>query len=93
MEDTPKPQERGRRPMVYFEKGERVRVRHQVDAPQAMIVKDVPKYKDLTEGRNALLGITCYWFTKEHDYREETFDSRDLEKLDQDRPRERRSEK
>ena len=69
---------------VFFHKGERVTFKQDLPNKPIMLVKDVPKARkaDDKEQVTMLLGIKCFWFTDEGLYQEKTFNSKDLEKLD-----------
>ena len=62
---------------IYFNPGDMVTVKN-IDGP-IMVVKAVDKlaFKDNNRERS-LLGITCFWFTKNFEYQETRFNTKDL---------------
>lgn len=64
---------------IFFNAGDLVKVKHNIDAP-VMVVKTINKTHDrqATESRNILLGVTCFWFTKNNDYQVQFFSTKDL---------------
>jgi len=74
---------------TFFNAGDIVRLKKyiDIDAPK-MIVKAVNKSNynrsKAEEGQdkiNLLIGITCFWFTKDYLYQEQRFNTKDLEKI------------
>lgn len=76
---------------VYFHSGDLVRLKQDLPNKPTMVVQRVSKIRPHTiEGevptikKPLLLGITCFWFTKDGLYQERVFSSKDLEKLNED---------
>lgn len=66
---------------VFFSPGELVKVRG-IDSPR-MVVHKVDKLVKTTSdhgNERILLGITCFWFTLDHQYQTARFNTKDLEK-------------
>lgn len=67
-----------------FYKGDTVTIKQPVNKP-AMVVKDVIKVKFTKEHSPHddpfLIGVKCFWFTKDYEYRSEIFHSKDLIKI------------
>ena len=69
--------------MVFFQPGEVVEVKQNIENKPRMVVKSAPKARMPISGDNAskksvLLGIKCFWFTTDGIYLEHTFNSKDL---------------
>ena len=63
---------------VFFNAGDRVKVKHKIDGP-VMLVKHVNKAHERGDTTKPLLiGITCFWFTKNHEYQSQLFSTKDL---------------
>jgi uncharacterized protein YodC (DUF2158 family) len=63
---------------IFFSPGDVVTIKALSNAP-IMLVADIKKARLRDEqGLNKLLGITCYWFTKDGIYQEQTFSTKDL---------------
>lgn len=67
---------------IYFKSGELVTIKHDLPNKPKMVVKRVIKGRlGNPEESNLFLGIRCFWFTSDGAYCEQTFNSKDLEKL------------
>lgn len=67
---------------VFFRSGELVTVKHNLPTKPIMVVKRVIKERlGNTEEANLFLGIRCFWFSENGVYYEQTFNSKDLEKV------------
>jgi hypothetical protein len=64
---------------VFFNAGDIVRVKQNIDAPD-MVVKHVNKVHERNGDlkSNILLGVTCFWFTKDNNYQSQLFSTKDL---------------
>jgi uncharacterized protein YodC (DUF2158 family) len=72
--------------MIYFNTGDKVRLKQEVSNRPEMLVESVtkarmPRDQD-DKSKSVLLGIKCFWFTTNGFYQEKTFNSKDLEKLE-----------
>ncbi len=72
--------------MIYFQAGEKVRLKKAIPNRPEMIVDSIPKARmprDSKEekGKSVLLGVKCFWFTSNGFYQEKTFSTKDLEKV------------
>jgi len=68
--------------MIYFQPGEVVEVKQNIENKPRMVVKSASKARmprNGTETKNVLLGIKCFWFTADGVYLEHTFNSKDLQ--------------
>jgi uncharacterized protein YodC (DUF2158 family) len=70
---------------VYFHTGDLVQLKQDLPHKPTMVVQKISKIRPTKEDtaikKPILLGITCFWFTKDGLYQERTFSSKDLEKL------------
>ena len=64
---------------VFFIPGDRVVVKHDIENKPVMIVLKVLR-TTLKDKPSALTGIICYWFDDNKVYREQKFNTKDLEK-------------
>ena len=74
------------RPRIYFSPGDIVKVKHDLKNRPDMVVKSVDKIenpKDDDDGKS-LLGITCFWFDNNLVLQQYRFNTKDLEKLNDD---------
>jgi hypothetical protein len=71
---------------IYFHEGDKVQIKHDLNNKPEMLVKKVQKARvgrdEEEESKSVLLGVTCFWFTDTLLYQQQTFNSKDLEKLD-----------
>jgi len=71
---------------IYFHPGDKVQIKHDIENKPEMLVKKVQKARvgreEEEDSKSVLLGVTCYWFTEGGLYQQQTFSSKDLEKLD-----------
>ena len=70
------------RDMIYFIPGELVRIKQEMNFKPNMVVKSIDKMKTRNEERSQLLGVLCFWFTKDGLYQEARFNTKDLEKVE-----------
>lgn len=61
---------------VYFNPGDVVQIKHDLDCKPLMLVKE--KAQKMIKGDSHFLGIKCLWFTKEGLYQEQIFSTKDL---------------
>ena len=74
--------EKFKREHTFFNKGDKVQIKQDIDHKPSMIVKDIKKakFKDEDRSPNFLLGVVCFWFDSNNRYQEATFNTKDLEK-------------
>jgi hypothetical protein len=67
---------------LFFNAGDTVRIKQDIDAP-TMVVKHVNKVHDrgTDTGTPKLIGITCFWFTKNNEYQCQLFSTKDLKHI------------
>jgi len=66
------------REKIFFKAGDVVRIAQDVPCP-SMVVKHVNKYVKKEDGeRSVLIGVTCFWFTKDDAYQCQLFSTKDL---------------
>ena len=66
---------------IFFKAGDIVRIKQDIDAPNMVIKhinKAILKDDENTPTNKMLIGITCFWFTKEHAYQVQLFSTKDL---------------
>lgn len=67
---------------VFFNKGDIVRLKQDIENKPSMVVKKPLKSKFKNDDKvNLLLGIVCFWFNTQGTYQESVFDTKDLEKV------------
>lgn len=66
--------------MIYFHKGEIVRIKQEIPCRPDMVVKKVAKAYLNENDNQAFLGVVCFWFDTNYRYCEQLFNSKDLEK-------------
>ena len=68
---------------IYFNPGELVQIKHDLpNKPVMMVVKkETSIFKNNGDQNNALKGIRCRWFTKNHELQEAIFNTKDIEKI------------
>jgi uncharacterized protein YodC (DUF2158 family) len=65
---------------IFFSAGETVKVKQNIDGP-LMVVKMVNKANVRGEAdKPMLIGVTCFWFTKNNEYQSQMFSTKDLQK-------------
>lgn len=65
---------------IFFSAGETVRVKQNIEGP-LMVVKMVNKANVRGESdKPMLIGVTCFWFTKNNEYQSQMFSTKDLQK-------------
>lgn len=64
---------------VFFNAGDVVRVKQDIDAPD-MVVKHINKMNRQSDDNTGakLLGITCFWYSKNYEYQSQLFSTKDL---------------
>ena len=71
-----------RRKLVFFKAGELVQLKQDIPNKPTMVVRKVAKSRTTKpQERSVLLGVVCYWFSNEGIYQQQTFDSKDLTKV------------
>jgi uncharacterized protein YodC (DUF2158 family) len=64
---------------LFFKSGDVVRIKQNIQAPD-MVVKYINKIHDQSkETSNKLIGVTCFWFSKDNVYHSQLFSTKDLE--------------
>lgn len=70
---------------VYFNPGDVVTIRHDIDnTPKMWVIEKVVRSllnKETNEKENLFLGIKCRWFDNNGDLQEELFSTKDLIKI------------
>lgn len=66
---------------VFFKAGETVRIKHKIEPRPTMVVEKVDKATNRETG-SMLLGISCFWFSKDLVLQKSRFNTKDLEKVD-----------
>lgn len=67
---------------IFFNAGDRVRIKHELDnKPDTMLVVQVRKLRSTTSGNSSLSGIECIWFDNNGALHKELFSTKDLEKI------------
>lgn len=68
---------------VYFKAGDLVKIK-QLENPPTMVIKLINKAhirSQDSENINMFLGVTCFWFTKNNEYQEKMFSTKDLQHI------------
>ena len=66
---------------TFFNAGELVKIKQGVDGP-TMVVKTVNKAHERGDAsKTMLIGVTCFWFTKDNAYQSQMFSTKDLQKV------------
>jgi hypothetical protein len=70
--------------LIYYNPGDLVQIKHNLPNKPPMVVSNVQKARSIPGGdeSSTLLGIKCFWFTKDFLYQEQNFNTKDLEHLD-----------
>lgn len=71
--------ERIEKEKIYFNPGDVVKIKHPLEVVPLMLVKE--KAQKMIKGDSHFLGIKCLWFTKNGEYQEQTFSTKDLEMI------------
>lgn len=69
----------GEKEKIYFVPGDLVTIRHGLVDKPIMLVKGKDQTLIKSDEGSHFKGIRCFWFTKDHNYQEAVFSTKDLE--------------
>jgi uncharacterized protein YodC (DUF2158 family) len=69
---------------VYFNSGDVVQIKQDLPNKPLMVVSNIQKARSNSseDTKPVLIGVNCFWFTKDYLYQERLFSTKDLEQVD-----------